>query len=483
MSASRRPTNFHAEPSTTSFTTTTTSEASVSRFVRLGRFLHGNRLGLYDLLAVLLALVVGFALIGVHDYAPTPRQLQLMGFVGELYTRALKTFAMVYLCSGTLVALSRLLLYRIAYIGIRGVGFFCVTSLLASVTALTFALMITPGLEVTLDIDEKQADKYMTFQDVVFDTWRNLVPDNIVKAGLIRGYTKLEPLDEHGNRLPLNERKYETDVWDTRANSAGMIFFFAVLGVCVGMTKNTHILDDLFDSFNIVASVCVNVIVWFSPFALFSSTLLAVVEIPKLSDLYPLADYAVTVIVSCLVHSFVVLPLVYFFIFRRLPFRLYFDSIEAMSTAFATRSSLAALPVSMRCMEKHGVRRVVYMYILPISVTFQMNGSVIFGIVRTLFVAQALGHSYTNPVNLFLVVTASIFYSTTEDFAETPAVIIPFRILNLTAAVGDVVDIVDSTLDCFVTVANLLGDLVAVAILEKLSRLIFVPESERGNVF
>jgi proton glutamate symport protein len=105
-----------------------------------------------------------------------------------------------------------------------------------------------------------------------------------------------------------------------------------------------------------------------------------------------LGAYMGTVLAALAVHACVVLPLLLRLAGGR-PAWPYFQAMfPALTTAFATASSKAALPVTMQALEhKAQLPPRVTRFVLPLSATINMNGSALYECVAALFIAQLYG--------------------------------------------------------------------------------------------
>ena len=76
--------------------------------------------------------------------------------------------------------------------------------------------------------------------------------------------------------------------------------------------------------------------------------------------------YMITIAGGLSIHFFIVLPLLFYFLTGINP-RYHFRAMaSALATAFATSSSNATLPVTMRCVEENaGVSNKVSSFVLP----------------------------------------------------------------------------------------------------------------------
>lgn len=105
-----------------------------------------------------------------------------------------------------------------------------------------------------------------------------------------------------------------------------------------------------------------------------------------------LGRFALTVILALSVHMFVVLPLWVRFLGRMSPLRFFRDSEEAILTAFATASSAATLPVTLRVAEQNlKLPTRIARFVLTIGASANHHGTALFEGVTTLFLAQAFG--------------------------------------------------------------------------------------------
>lgn len=88
-----------------------------------------------------------------------------------------------------------------------------------------------------------------------------------------------------------------------------------------------------------------------------------------------LGMYLVTVSLGIFIHGFIFLPLIYFIFTRKNPLRFIAHMSPAIFTALGTSSSLATLPVSLKCVEENAKIDVrVSRFMLPLGATINMNG-------------------------------------------------------------------------------------------------------------
>ncbi|HVF34578.1 MAG TPA: dicarboxylate/amino acid:cation symporter [Candidatus Saccharimonadia bacterium] len=106
--------------------------------------------------------------------------------------------------------------------------------------------------------------------------------------------------------------------------------------------------------------------------------------------LLTLGKFALTVVAALAVHMFVVLPLWVKYVGRMSPARFFREGEEAILTAFATASSTATLPVTLRVAEENlQLPRKVSRFVLTIGASANHHGTALFEGVTVLFLAQA----------------------------------------------------------------------------------------------
>ena len=63
---------------------------------------------------------------------------------------------------------------------------------------------------------------------------------------------------------------------------------------------------------------------------------------------------------------------------------------QALVTVFGTDSSIATLPVTLRCATQHGISEPLARFILPLGATINMNGTAFFEALTVIFIAQVV---------------------------------------------------------------------------------------------
>ena len=120
-----------------------------------------------------------------------------------------------------------------------------------------------------------------------------------------------------------------------------------------------------------------------------------------------LGKYFFTVLAALLIHLFVVLPCILYFIGRVNPWAHFRSMRPAILLGFSTASSSGTLPVTMRCVEESsGVSKRVTSFTLPLGATVNMDGTALYECVAVMFVAQVMGVQLGLAGQFFVVVAA-----------------------------------------------------------------------------
>lgn len=172
-----------------------------------------------------------------------------------------------------------------------------------------------------------------------------------------------------------------------------------------------------------------------------------------------------------LFHGAVVLPGVLYAFTRRSPLWLWRGSKEALITAFATSSSTATMPVTLRCVQDNlGVRRDVAGFVIPLGTTVNMDGTVLYEAAAALFVANLVGIELNLAQQLvvfFMAMIASVGAPGIPSAGMVTMVMV-LQAVGLPAEAIAILLPVDRLLDTIRTSVNVEGDIVGSLVVEKI---------------
>ena len=144
--------------------------------------------------------------------------------------------------------------------------------------------------------------------------------------------------------------------------------------------------------------------------------------------------------------------------------------IPVFSTAFSTSSSSATMPVTMNTLEKSfGAPRKIVSFSVPIGTVVNMDGTALFEVAATLFIAQIFGV----PLNVMdIALLVAIVFITSIGIAGVPGGSLPILmsaivILGIPAEGLAIILGVDRILDMGRTVVNVTGDSIATLYLSR----------------
>ncbi|HSG23372.1 MAG TPA: dicarboxylate/amino acid:cation symporter [Azonexus sp.] len=188
--------------------------------------------------------------------------------------------------------------------------------------------------------------------------------------------------------------------------------------------------------------------------------------------LYSLAHFIAVVIGSTLFHGVIVLPLLLYIVTRMSPLRFWRGSREALVTAFATSSSAATLPVTLRCVEQHlHVKKDIANFVVPLGATMNMDGTALYEAAAALFIARLAG------IELDLAHQLIIFFIAMLGAIGAPGIpsvgmlsmVLVLQSVGLPTEAIAILLPIDRILDTVRTAVNVEGDMVGSLIVQKLT--------------
>jgi Na+/H+-dicarboxylate symporter len=144
---------------------------------------------------------------------------------------------------------------------------------------------------------------------------------------------------------------------------------------------------------------------------------------------------------------------------------------EALITAFATSSSSATLPVSMRCITQHlHVKPEIAGFVLPLGTTVNMDGTALYEAAAALFIANLAG------IELNLVQQLIVFFTAMIGAIGAPGIpsagmvtmVMVLQSVGLPAEAIAILLPIDRLLDTIRTAVNVEGDMVGSLVVQKL---------------
>jgi Na+/H+-dicarboxylate symporter len=184
-----------------------------------------------------------------------------------------------------------------------------------------------------------------------------------------------------------------------------------------------------------------------------------------------LLKFVAVVLGTTLLHGIVVLPLILYLVTRVSPLHFWRGAREALVTAFATSSSSATLPVTLRCMEQHlHVKPEIAAFVVPLGATVNMDGTALYEAAAALFVANLVG------IDLNLMQQGIVFVTAMLAAIGAPGIpsagmvtmVMVLQSVGLPAEAIAILLPIDRLLDAFRTAVNVEGDMVGSLVVQKL---------------
>jgi len=162
-----------------------------------------------------------------------------------------------------------------------------------------------------------------------------------------------------------------------------VVFFAIVFGVALGRLSSKDKKSNVHDIMVECDEIFIQMIVWvikLTPFAVFSLLVRRLGSDRNLSESFANIGYLfAATIVGMILHVIFTHLIIFPFVTKINPFKYLSHLTPAFAMAFASSSSAATLPVTMKCVESTGrVPNNIAKFVLPLGATINMDGTAIY---------------------------------------------------------------------------------------------------------
>ena len=304
--------------------------------------------------------------------------------IGDIFLHAINMIVIPLVFLSTVLGISTMTDSKsMGRIAVKTFLYFIVTAVLAAVVGVIVTDVLRPGYgthKTEVDAGEIMKTVESAESSTLMDKIVDIVPSNIFEAF------------SSGNILPI-------------------IFFSLLLGYFITKihANRQATINNVFESFNDAIMALTNFIIRFAPIGIFAIVMVLVGK--QASDIGALKEcfrnfafFVIVVWISLIVMGGIVLPIMVELMAKVSPIKHLKQIYSALMVAFSTSSSYSALPLIISdAKEKMGVSNNIASFTVPLGITFNKIGTIVYECVAVIFVAQAVGIDLTATQQVSLI--------------------------------------------------------------------------------
>ena len=351
--------------------------------------------------------------------------------VGQGFIRLMQMLVSL-ICGATAIGDSKTL----GKVGVKIIGFYIFTTMMAVAVALGIGLLIKPGMG--LDMSQIQTAEVAASSDSVSfaETLLNIIPKNPIGALA------------NGEMLQV-------------------IVFALIVGVILAKLQDkTQLVTNFFQQGNDIMMEMTMMVMGLAPigvFCLIAKTFAGL----GFSAMVPMFKYMGAVLLALVIQCCGVYQILLALLTRLNPLRFLKKFAPVMGFAFSTATSNATIPMNIDTLEeKIGVNRRISSFTIPLGATINMDGTSIMQGVAVVFVAQAFGIQLSPADYLTVIATATLASIGTAGVPSVGLVTLAmvFDSVGLPVAGIGLIMGIDRILDMARTAVNITGDAICTTI-------------------
>lgn len=322
---------------------------------------------------LLLMVFLGIA-VGISQQ---PQLLEVARILSDVFMRLLKLVSLPIISFSLLSTLSGIGKWsEIKNLGHNVIRYTLITTLLSATTAWVLYILVEP--ETTIQAAAATHEGIPGANATYLGALLNIFPSNL-----------LQPFLEH--------------------NVMGVMLITIVLSFAVMQlpTEKREFLHTFFDNIFSTIMIIIRWITALMPFAVWAFLVEFTQEVQKGLKIGELASYLAIVVAANLIQAGITLPLM----LKKNgipPLQAFKTMLPALSLAFFSKSSAAAMPLAMQCSHHCGVKTKVSQFSFPLCTSINMNACAAFILITVLFVAENYGMHFTFVERILWIVMASI---------------------------------------------------------------------------
>lgn len=320
-------------------------------------------------------------------------------------------------------------------VGMKTIVFYLVTTALAVCLALGTALIINPGIGLSMDSIQR-GNVTVAEPTSVTTTLLNIIPKNPIGSMA------------NGDMLPI-------------------IVFALFIGVMLAkLGSKASTVANFFSQFNDIMMEMTMTIMSAAPVGVFCLICRTFANL-GFSAFKPMLKYMGNVTLALIIQCFVIYQILLFIFTRLNPMKFIKKFFPVMMFAFSTATSNATIPMSIDTLSKKmGVSKQISSFTIPLGATINMDGTSIMQGVAVVFIAQAYGITLT-PANLATVVLTATIASIGTAGVPSVGLITLAMVLSSVGLPTEGIALImgiDRILDMLRTAVNITGDAVCTTI-------------------
>jgi len=254
-------------------------------------------------------------------------------------------------------------------------------------------------------------------------------------------------------------------------NVIAVVLFALFLGIALvmGGERYKNILNLLQEGLEITMRI-VGWIMVLAPYGI-AALLIKLVATQDLAMISTMGKFMVVVVGTTILHGLVILPLLLFLITGKTPIWFWRGAREALVTAFATSSSNATLPITMRCTTGPlQVKPEIAGFVVPLGATVNMDGTALYEAAAALFIANLVGIDLNLTQQFIVFITAMIAAIGAPGIPSAGMVtmVMVLQSVGLPAEAIAILLPIDRLLDTLRTTVNVQGDMIGSLVVQKL---------------
>jgi Na+/H+-dicarboxylate symporter len=397
------------------------------------------------LLGTLAGILLGLWLAALgKDSVTAQHSLYVAGLVGTIFIDLLKMILVPLVFTSIAVGVANLRVHRQMHrVWITTLAFFVISMGVAIVLGLTATNLFEPGKGLDIALFHESMQNFEAKQMTLGEFAQNFLHGLFVNpfAALAQG------------------------------NVLAIVIFALFVGIALvaGGERYRNILALLQEGLELTLHM-VGWIMRLAPLGIMA-LLAKLVATQDTALLATLLKFIAVVLGTTLLHGVIVLPLMLYLVTKVSPLHFWRGAREALVTAFATSSSSATLPVTLRCVEQYlHVKPEIGGFVVPLGATLNMDGTALYEAAAALFVANLVGVDLNLMQQMIVFVTAMLAAIGAPGIPSAGMVtmVMVLQSVGLPAEAIAILLPIDRLLDAFRTAVNVEGDMVGGLVVQKL---------------